>query len=166
MDAWEEERVRWEVVFAPLRLLAGLVSGAILAILAFGIAWRPFWPTSFEAIIQAIAVLGMAALVAAGFGAFMFAIRPIRRWWQLIVFESVGIMGAPVIGSAMRAAVLTDCLHGSGPQERWCSADYSFLPFFLGTTIACAIVAGVISVVGIRPPTPRIQDDGERPFHS
>lgn len=160
MSAWDEERLRWEVLFAPFRLLAGLVSGATLAILAFGIAWSPFWPSSLEAVIQALVVLGTAALVAGAFGAFMFAVRPLRRWWQLILSVAAGTLGGLLVGPAMRTSILIDCLHGTGPQERWCSIDYSFVPFFLGTTIACAIVAAAISVLGIRSRSPRTQDDG------
>lgn len=156
MDEWEEERLRREVLFAPFRLLSGLVSGGVLAMLALGIAWYPFWPSSFDALFHAVFVLGAAIVVAGGLGAFMYAVRPISHGWQLIVSVAVGTLGAVVIGPAMRAAVLTDCLRGTGPQEHWCAEGYSFVPFLLRTTIACAFVATAISVLGVRP---RIQDD-------
>jgi hypothetical protein len=151
MNEWEEEHLRRDVLFAPFRLLSGLVSGAVLAMLAFGIAWYPFWPSSFDAFFHAAFVLGSAIVVAGGLGAFMYAVRPIRHAWQLILSVAVGTLGAVVVGPAMRAAALTDCLHGTGPQERWCGADYSFVPFHLRTAIACAFVATAISVLGVRP---------------
>lgn len=57
--------------------------------------------------------------------------------------------GSTAGASTLRS--LIDCLHATEPEERWCSVDYSFVLFFLGTTIAGAIVAAAISVLGFVP---------------
>jgi hypothetical protein len=154
MNEFEEERTRGEALFAPLRLLGGFVAGGVLGILGFGLAWSPFWPSSFEGAIQALVVLGTTALITGAIGAFMFAVRPLRHWWQLVACVALGSLGGLFAGGAMRSAILADCLHGTGPQERWCSIGYSFLPLFLGSMFAGGIAAGVLSAVGVRPSSP------------
>lgn len=158
MNELEEERFRREALFAPVRMLAGLVSGSVIGIIAFGLAWLPFWPSSFEGTLEALILLGIAGLIAGAFGALMLAVKPLRAWWQLILCVALGSVAGLLAGWAMRSAILGDCLHGTGPQERWCDASYSFLPLFLGNILAAAIVATVLSALGVR--TASLPDPG------
>jgi hypothetical protein len=151
MSEFEEERVRTAAVFAPLRMLAGFVAGGVLGILGFGFAWLPFWPSSLEAIVRALVLLGTIALIAGAFGAFMFAVRPLRRWWHVVVCIALSSLGGVFAGAEMRSALLADCLHGTGPQESWCNVGYSFSPFFLGSALAGGIVAVAISALRVKP---------------
>lgn len=151
MNEFEEERVRKAAVFAPLRMLAGFVAGGVLGSLGLGFAWLPFWPAGWEAVVRALVVLGTTALIAGAFGAFMFAVRPLRRWWHVVVCIALGSLGGVFAGAEMRSALLADCLHGTGPQESWCNVGYSFSPFFLGSGLAGGIVALAISALGVKP---------------
>jgi hypothetical protein len=153
MGQFDEEDIR-HAVFAPLRMLSGFVVGGVLGILAFGLAWKPFWPSSFEGLIQAIVLLGTTALIAGGLGALTFAVRPFQRSWQLIMSVGLGTLGGVVAGRVMRSALMIDCLHGTGSQGPWCNAGYSFLPFFLGSALAGGFVAMAISALGVRPSSP------------
>ncbi len=151
MNEFEEERIRTAAVFAPLRMLGGFVAGGVLGFLGFGFAWLPFWPSKFEGIFQALVLLGTAALMAGAFGALMFAVRPVRRWWHLVVCVALGSFGGLFAGVEMRSALLADCLHGTGPQASWCNGGYSFFPLLLGSALGGGIVALAISAVGVKP---------------
>jgi len=148
-------------MFAPLRMLGGFVAGGVLGILGFGFAWLPFWPSSFDGVIQALVLLGTTALIAGAFGALMFGVRPLRRWWHLVASVALGSLGGLFAGGEMRSALLADCQHGTGPQASWCSGGYSFLPLFLGSLLAGGIVAATISAVGVRPSSPTTTGIGE-----
>jgi hypothetical protein len=117
MNEFEEDRIRRAAVFAPIRMLSGFVAGSVLGILAFGLAWLPFWPSNIEGFIQAIVLLGTTALVAGSLGALTFAVRPIQRSWQLIMSVGLGTLGGVVAGRVMRSALMIDCLHGTGPRS-------------------------------------------------
>jgi hypothetical protein len=162
MNEFDEDRIRRAAVFAPIRMLSGFVAGGVLGILAFGLAWLPFWPSSLEGVVRVLVLLGTTGLITGAFGTLMFAVRPLQRWWHLVVCIWLGSLGGLFAGAEMRSTLLADCMHGTGPQASWCNVGYSFLPFFLGSLFAGGIVALAISAVGVRPSSPAsTRDSGE-----
>ncbi len=150
-DDEEEERLRRDALLAPVRLLAGLVSGGVLGLVCFGLSWAAFMPSSFESLLQALVVFGTIGLSTAALGAFVFMVRPIRRWWHLLLLVALGAVGGWVGARPFRDALLVDCLRGTGPQERWCTAGYSFVALFVASAAAGAFVAAAMGALGVRP---------------
>ncbi|MEO8293318.1 MAG: hypothetical protein ABI635_09280 [Actinomycetota bacterium] len=151
MEEWEEERFRRDALFAPLRLLAGLFAGGVVGMIGFGAVWAAFSPSGFDATLQALLVWAGASLATRALGAFMSSVRPVRRWWHLMIPVALGAVGGLLAGREFRFALLVDCLHGTGPQERWCMGDYSFSALLVASLIAGALVAGTLSAFGVRP---------------
>jgi hypothetical protein len=71
-----------DALTAPVRMVVGFVVGGAVALLAFGLSWSSFWPSGFESFGEFLVFLAASGLVGAGFGAALYATRPLRRWYQ------------------------------------------------------------------------------------
>ena len=135
--------------FAPVRMIAGLVVGGLISLLLFGIAWSRFWPSGLEPFASFIVLLSTVTFVGAGLGAAMWSIQPIRRWYQIGIVVLIGAVLGGWIGLQLKGVLLETCLHGTGPQERWCSPEYSFTGVTAASAAAGAVTLFLLSGVAV-----------------
>ena len=53
------------------------------------------------------------------------------------------------IGLQLKGVLLETCLHGTGPQERWCSPEYSFTGVTAASAAAGAVTLFLLSGVAV-----------------
>ena len=135
--------------FAPVRMIAGLVVGGLITLLTFRDSLVEVLATGTRALRQ----LHRPPLD-----------RHLRRsWtWSSDVVDSAnqplvsdrdrrahrGSLGG-WIGLQLKDVLIETCLHGTGPQERWCSPDYSFTGVTAASAAAGAATMLLLSGVAV-----------------
>jgi hypothetical protein len=117
----------------------------------FSFAWAAYFPSGFDATFQALSLLLGSAVVTGSIGALFLTIRPVTGWWHLGALMPIGVVGGVISGRLFADSLITDCLHGTGPQPQSCDHDYSMLPLTLHSVGAALLLALVVGIMGVRP---------------
>lgn len=151
---------RMDALLAPVRILAGFVVGGALTPLAFAIAWLHWWPHTIYGLVEVALLLAGVSLIGAAVGTGLVALRPIRRWWHLLLV--VAVLGTASVDPAVRfrSALEVDCLYGTARTEPPCVPGFDWAPIFL-TTVAAGLLTGLgLGSLGVRSRgAPGGQDD-------
>lgn len=132
-----------------MRMIAGLVVGGLISVLLFGIAWSRFWPPELEPFASFIVLLSTVTFVGAGLGAAMWSIQPISRWYQIGIVVLIGAVLGGWMGLQLKGVLIETCLHGTGPQERWCFPGYSFTGVTAASAAAGAFTLLLLSGIAV-----------------
>lgn len=150
-DASWESAQRKYVVWAPLRMLAGLAIGMTCAVAVILSVWLPIMPTSFDSGIELVGLFVGALTVFGVLSAVAFALRPLRTPLTIGVTVIVVVIAGLLMGARFDEARRLDCLRGTGPQETWCADTASDRTKVILTHGAGALILSVpLVLLGLR----------------
>jgi hypothetical protein len=117
--SWESAQRRY-IVWAPLRMLAGLAIGTTCAAAVILSVWLPIMPISFDPAIELVGLFVGVLTVFGVLSAVAFALRPLGTPLTIGVTVVVVVIAGLVLGARFDETRRLDCLRGTGPQETWC----------------------------------------------
>lgn len=130
--------------------LAGALTGIALPVLAFSLAWHPFWRMDSTEVFFTWLLIAGSAILTSLVAAAIWGFRLVLRWWHVAVCVCIGATGGIVMFFGARAAMRLACMRGTGPQETWCRIQgYSYSPLFIRSVVAGAMVFCAVAIVGL-----------------
>jgi hypothetical protein len=122
-------------------LVSGLFVGTVSALVVMGLASLRWLPSDSVEFLEAGMILALGACLFGCVYGCVHALRPFRGVVWLPIVLAVCVLGAVYLALALKGIRLESCLHGSGPQESWCS-DMGWMKTFYAAEIAGSLFLG------------------------